>query len=62
MLATTRAPCTATVNDWGARVVTRRRLLEATPRPRLEVLDRVGGGDVRFRLVYGLVLDGADWP
>ena len=47
----------ATVNDWGAIAWSRADgFVEATPRPRLEILDRVGGGDsFASGLVYGLL-------
>lgn len=60
VIATTlRAVHTATVNDWGAIAWSRETgVVRATQRDRLEVLDRVGGGDsFASGLVYGL-LDG----
>ncbi len=43
---TLRAVESATVNDWGAIAWSRAEgFAHATPRPRLEILDRVGGGD-----------------
>lgn len=47
VVATTlRTVRTATVNDWGAIAWSRRSgFVEATYRERLEILDRVGGGD-----------------
>ncbi|WP_129339313.1 sugar kinase [Cellulomonas endophytica] len=60
VVATTmRTVHTATVNDWGAIAWSRPTgLVQATHRPRLEILDRVGGGDsFASGLVYGL-LDG----
>jgi 2-dehydro-3-deoxygluconokinase len=46
VVATTlRAATTATRNDWGAVCWQDGRLHQATPRPNLEILDRVGGGD-----------------
>jgi len=46
VVATTlRAATTATRNDWGAVCWQGGRLHQATPRPNLEILDRVGGGD-----------------
>ncbi len=58
MLATTlREVRTATVNDWGAVAWSRGEgFAQATPRPRLEILDRVGGGDsFASGLIYGLL-------
>ena len=58
IVATTlRAVRTATVNDWGAIVWSRSAgFVEATQRPCLEVLDRVGGGDsFAAGLIYGLM-------
>lgn len=58
VLATTlRAVRTATVNDWGAIAWSREDgFAEATARPALEILDRVGGGDsFASGLVYGLL-------
>ena len=52
VVATTlRAVRTATVNDWSAIAWSRDDgFVEATPRPGLEILDRVGGGrQLRFR-------------
>jgi 2-dehydro-3-deoxygluconokinase len=60
VIATTlRAVRSATVNDWGALAWSAGTgVVQATPRPGLEVLDRVGGGDsFASGLVYGL-LDG----
>jgi 2-dehydro-3-deoxygluconokinase len=46
VVATTlRAVHSATVNDWGAILWHDGAFHEATHRPRLEILDRVGGGD-----------------
>ena len=46
VVATTlRAARTATRNDWGAVCWSDGTLYTATPRPDLEILDRVGGGD-----------------
>ena len=47
----------ATVNDWGAIAWSREAgFVEASPRPALEVLDRVGGGDsFASGLIYGLI-------
>jgi len=48
---------TATVNDWGAIAWSARTgFVEATHRPGLEILDRVGGGDsFASGLIYGLL-------
>ena len=64
MVATTlRAVRSATVNDWGAIAWSARTgFVEATHRPGLEILDRVGGGDsFASGLIYGL-LTGRTWP
>ncbi|NOZ62437.1 MAG: sugar kinase, partial [Calditrichaeota bacterium] len=42
---TLRGVKTATVNDWGAICWVDGKFYEATHRPNLEILDRVGGGD-----------------
>lgn len=42
---TLRVATTASVNDWGAILYAGGRCYDATPRPGLEILDRVGGGD-----------------
>ncbi len=58
VVATTlRAVRSATVNDWSAIAWSRDDgFVEATPRPGLEILDRVGGGDsFASGLVYGLI-------
>ena len=58
VIATTlRAVRSATVNDWGAIAWSRAEgFAEATPRPGLEILDRVGGGDsFASGLIYGLM-------
>jgi 2-dehydro-3-deoxygluconokinase len=64
VVATTlRRVRTATRNDWGAVAWSRERgFAEATPRPGLEILDRVGGGDsFASGLLYGLMeLDDLD--
>jgi 2-dehydro-3-deoxygluconokinase len=53
---TLRAVKTATRNDWGAICWAGGTFYEATPRPDLEILDRVGGGDsFASGLVYGLM-------
>ncbi|WP_454049755.1 sugar kinase [Cellulomonas sp. Marseille-Q8402] len=60
VIATTlRTVRSATVNDWGAIAWSRESgFVQATHRPGLEILDRVGGGDsFASGLVYGL-LDG----
>jgi 2-dehydro-3-deoxygluconokinase len=62
VVATTlRAVRTATVNDWSAVAWSPASgFVEATPRPGLEILDRVGGGDsFASGLIYGL-LEGHD--
>ena len=61
VVATTlRAVRSATVNDWSAVAWSRETgFVEATPRPALEILDRVGGGDsFASGLVYGLLVHG----
>jgi 2-dehydro-3-deoxygluconokinase len=58
VVATTlRAVRSATVNDWSAIAWSRGEgFVEATPRPALEILDRVGGGDsFASGLIYGLI-------
>ena len=58
VIATTlRQVHSATVNDWGAIAWSRSGgFVEATPRPDLEILDRVGGGDsFASGLIYGLL-------
>ena len=46
----------ATVNDWGAIAWADGTFHHATHRPRLEILDRVGGGDsFASGLIYGLM-------
>ncbi len=62
VIATTmRTVRTASVNDWGAIAWSRASgLVQATHRPGLEILDRVGGGDsFASGLAFGL-LDGQD--
>ncbi len=64
VVATTlRHAKTATVNDWSAICWAGGELFEATPRPNLEVLDRIGGGDsFASGLIYGLMTNrGAQW-
>lgn len=57
---TLRAARTATRNDWGAICWADGELHTAAPRPDLDILDRVGGGDAfASGLIYG-VLSGAD--
>src|SRR5262249_19883862 len=60
VIATTlRAVHSATVNDWGAVAWSGGTFAEATHRPRLEILDRVGGGDsFASGLIYGLMEKG----
>src|SRR6186997_2423483 len=58
VVATTlRAVRSATVNDWSAIAWSREHgFAEATPRPGLQILDRVGGGDsFASGLIYGLL-------
>lgn len=58
VVATTlRAVHSATRNDWSAIAWSRDQgFAEATPRPQLEILDRVGGGDsFASGLIYGLL-------
>ena len=58
IVATTlRAARSATVNDWGAIAWSRDDgFVEATPRPGLEIMDRVGGGDsFASGLIFGLM-------
>ncbi len=53
---TLRTVRSATVNDWGAICWADGRFHEATPRPNLEILDRVGGGDsFASGLIYGFM-------
>lgn len=53
---TLRVANTATSNDWGAICWTDGQFFEATPRPDLEILDRVGGGDsFASGLIYGFL-------
>ena len=60
VIATTlRTVRSATVNDWGAVAWSGGTFVEATSRPRLEILDRVGGGDsFASGLIYGLMEKG----
>jgi 2-dehydro-3-deoxygluconokinase len=58
VVATTlRGVRSATVNDWGAIAWSREHgFVQARQRPKLEVLDRVGGGDsFASGLIYGLM-------
>jgi 2-dehydro-3-deoxygluconokinase len=57
VVATTlRAVRSASRNDWGAVAWAGGRLHHATPRPQLEIYDRVGGGDsFASGLIYGLL-------
>jgi 2-dehydro-3-deoxygluconokinase len=57
VVATTlRGVITATINDWGAIAWADGRFHHATHRPRLEIFDRVGGGDsFASGLIYGLM-------
>lgn len=57
VVATTlRVARTATRNDWGAIAWCDGAFHEATPRPDLEILDRVGGGDsFASGLIYGFL-------
>lgn len=53
---TLRNAKTATVNDWGAVLYCDGQFHEATQRPNLEILDRVGGGDsFASGLIYGFL-------
>ncbi len=53
---TLRNATTATVNDWGAIAWADGAFYEAPTRERLEILDRVGGGDsFASGLIYGLL-------
>ncbi|BCB79674.1 sugar kinase [Phytohabitans flavus] len=60
VVATTlRTVRSATVNDWGAIAWADGTFAEATHRPGLEILDRVGGGDsFASGLIYGLITTG----
>ena len=57
VVATTlRHAKTATRNDWGAVMYASGQFYEATPRPDLEIYDRVGGGDsFASGLIYALM-------
>lgn len=53
---TLRTVQTATINDWGALCWFDGEVFEATFRPNLEILDRVGGGDsFASGLIYGFL-------
>jgi 2-dehydro-3-deoxygluconokinase len=53
---TLRAVKSATRNDWGAICWASGRFYQAEPRPDLEILDRVGGGDsFASGLIYGFL-------
>lgn len=54
---TLRGVKTATVNDWGAICWVEGEFYQATHRPRLEILDRVGGGDsFASGFIYGMMM------
>ncbi len=54
---TMRGVKSATVNDWGAMCWTDGQFYTATPRPELEIMDRVGGGDsFASGFIYGLMI------
>lgn len=54
---TLRGVKTATVNDWGAMCWADGEFYQATHRPNLEILDRVGGGDsFASGFIYGLMV------
>lgn len=53
---TLRGVKTATINDWGAMCWVDGAFYEATHRPELEIMDRVGGGDsFASGFIYGLM-------
>ena len=53
---TLRGVKTATVNDWGAMAWSDGQFYEATHRPELEIMDRVGGGDsFASGFIYGMM-------
>ena len=58
VVATTlRVASTATRNDWGAISWSDGQFYEASPRPDLEIMDRVGGGDsFASGLIYGYLM------
>ena len=54
---TLRGVKTATVNDWGAICWADGKFYEATHRPGLEIMDRVGGGDsFASGFIYGMMV------
>ncbi len=54
---TLRGVKTATVNDWGAVCWAAGQFYEATHRPEMEIMDRVGGGDsFASGFIYGLMV------
>ena len=54
---TLRGVKTATVNDWGAMCWADGEFYQATHRPNMEILDRVGGGDsFASGFIYGLMV------
>ncbi len=56
---TLRAVKSATINDWGAICWADGKFYEATHRPNLEIMDRVGGGDsFASGLIYGFMTTG----
>jgi len=64
VVATTlRTAATATINDWGAVCYADGSLHQAATRERLEILDRVGGGDsFASGLIYGFLAGkGPQW-
>ena len=57
--STLRTVNSATVNDWGAVCWASGSFFEATHYPKLEIFDRVGGGDsFASGLIYGLLTTG----
>ncbi len=53
---TLRNARTATRNDWGAVMYANGQFYDATPRPDLEIYDRIGGGDsFASGLIYALI-------
>ena len=61
--ATLRHAKTATVNDWSAIAWADGEFFTSMPRPNLEILDRIGGGDsFASGLIYGLLASrGPQW-
>ncbi|QDU54797.1 sugar kinase [Aeoliella mucimassa] len=56
---TLRTVHSASVNDWGALAWHDGKFYEATHRPKLEILDRVGGGDsFASGFIYGMITTG----